>query len=112
MDTTVKIIRDFLYENVICKPFGATNIAGYNKLHERLSITPNPANGITNLLLTSTSDNVFSMILFDHMGRKLIETDLRSNIKTSIDLSNLEKGIYILHCFSTSRSFSKKLLIK
>ncbi|HIF14422.1 MAG TPA: T9SS type A sorting domain-containing protein [Bacteroidetes bacterium] len=112
MDTTVKVIRDFLYENVICDPYGLTKIEDYHKPHETLSIIPNPANDITNLLLNSSSDNTFSIILFDHMGRKVIETKIRSNLKTSIDLSQLEKGIYILHCVGTSKSFSKKLLVK
>ena len=112
MDTTVKVIRDFMYENVICNPYGITKIVNYHKPHEILSIIPNPANDITNLLLNSSSDNIFSIILFDHMGRKVIETKIRSNLKTSIDLSKLEKGIYILHCVGTSRSFSQKILVK
>jgi len=69
------------------------------------SIYPNPSNGIFTLEFDQIPTN--PVAIFDLKGRKLNEYRISSN-QTSIDLSGLDKGVYILNVLGTK---SKEKLI-
>lgn len=54
-------------------------------------VYPNPANTELNITLSNSMDN-YSVVLSDMSGKTLVE---KTNIK-SLDVSNIQKGIYIL----------------
>jgi hypothetical protein len=63
-----------------------------NKLSNQVNVFPNPANTELNIDLNSTIKN-YSVVLTDLTGKKIIES-VNTN---KIDVSKIEKGIYILH---------------
>lgn len=70
-----------------------TYVLGLNdKDKEEFSIYPNPSSNILNFRST-TSEN-FDVLVYDILGKKVIETN--KNINTPLDISSLESGIYIL----------------
>ena len=58
-----------------------------------ISVYPNPTNGL--LFLAVSESNIQSVMLFDISGKKLFETALGSFYST-IDVSFLQNGIYVL----------------
>lgn len=64
-----------------------------NTLSSKVNVTvyPNPANTELNIALSNSIDN-YSVVLSDLAGKTIVE---KTNVK-SLDVSNIEKGIYIL----------------
>jgi hypothetical protein len=54
-----------------------------------------------------------SFVLYDVQGREIIRTDLdTNNIMNTIDASNYSKGVYLVQLVNTTKTISKKLIIR
>jgi len=80
-----------------------------------LSIHPNPANSITNIVFDAKNTNLFNMNIIDAIGKTVYSekfiADGGLNVR-QIDLSGLNSGIYILYLSDGQILQSQKLLIK
>ncbi len=84
------VSKDARFElNALALPVG---VYENDKLSNQINVFPNPANTELNIDLNTTIKN-YSVILTDLTGKKIIES---ANIN-KIDVSKIEKGIYILH---------------
>lgn len=73
-------------------------------------IYPNPCNDI---LYVENSKNIKSFItITDISGRTLITNRIWENSKTSINLQNLSKGIYIINLYTENQQIERHLFIK
>jgi hypothetical protein len=77
-----------------------------NKLSHQINVFPNPANTELNIDLNSTIKN-YSVILTDLTGKKIIES-VNTN---KIDVSKIEKGIYILQVIGDNYNARKTIAI-
>ncbi|WP_166426940.1 T9SS type A sorting domain-containing protein [Flavobacterium psychrotolerans] len=74
-----------------------------------LSVYPNPVtNG--NLFITSNSNEVKSVAIFDVLGKQVVKTTTASN--QAINVSNLNNGVYILKITEEGKTATRKLVIK
>lgn len=73
-----------------------------------LSIFPNPANDLVQIL--SPSDELAQIRIFNTLGHIVYQKEKRLN--QDLDVSNLKSGIYILSATSDRKNISKKLVIK
>lgn len=71
-------------------------------------VYPNPASNELNITSSSEINNIE---LFELNGRKINEFNVNNN-NISIDISNLNTGMYILHITSGSQKFIKRILKK
>ena len=93
--------------DVISASYGVAKIAWYKNeilaINEfsinNTSVFPNPTNGLVNI---SSQEEIIKIEVFDILGR-LIKSNQGIN---SIDISNLNQGVYILK-FTTRNGFSK-----
>jgi len=76
-----------------------------NNMLPKLVIHPNPASDIINIIVPN-SDEITSMALYDISGKQM---DVPST-KTSVDVSNLPNGLYILNVISAQGLVSHKLI--
>jgi hypothetical protein len=76
-----------------------------------VSVSPNPANDNLNINFKDFNDT--SLVLTDVQGRNVLESKLYSE-STSLSVSNLQKGMYILRLSNSNNSGSKvvKVLVK
>ena len=72
------------------------------------SIHPNPANDI--ITITFSDEELIEFILFDNTGR-IIQKQQLSQLKNTIDLSAISKGIYVIKLNSKGGSTSTKKLV-
>ena len=81
-----------------------------NNTIEGFSIYPNP---ITNHMftLTSASSEEKSVTVFNLLGKKVLETRF-SGIKSDINVSAINAGIYILKVTESGKTATKKLVIR
>jgi uncharacterized Ntn-hydrolase superfamily protein len=70
------------------------------------SISPNPAQKL--ITLKSDFNSVFSVHIFDEIGKPRIETFILNELK--IDVSSLEKGIYFIRFSNDKYAYTQKLI--
>ncbi len=99
-----------IVDDCLSVPFAVTItlILGNEDLGKQgISVYPNPVTSILNI--TSTNLELESAIIYSIQGSKLLEIGLQQGY-TTIDLSNLSSGIYILKVQSSSQTFSTQLI--
>ena len=73
-----------------------------------LNVYPNPSNGIINIELDS--QNSFSVQVNDIVGKLITQTEINSN--TTLDLQNLDAGIYFINIYNDEESRVVKVIIE
>ena len=72
------------------------------------NIYPNPTNtGFVNI--TTTSNEAINVTVFDILGKQVISQTINNN---SLNVSNLNTGVYILQLNQNGATTTKKLVIK
>ncbi len=92
MDTTIWVIRDFLYDNIFCKndtASGVANIYGSG----RVAIYPNPAQSRLNIAIDDDISNNLLFTLYNYEGRQIMNAEL-INGNNTVTINNLIPGIY------------------
>jgi hypothetical protein len=75
---------------------------------EGLSLYPNPvSNG--KVYVTSKNDDEKDIIIFDVLGKKVIQTTINSR---ELNISNLSSGVYIIKINEGDASATRKLIVK
>lgn len=76
-------------------------------------VYPNPATNIVNVALNNTTESISSVLVYDLLGKRVIDvTSINSN-QVSITTSSLTKGVYLLEINSnTNVKLVKKLVIQ
>lgn len=77
-----------------------------------IKVYPNPADDNVNIKIGfSSNDDSVKIMLFDSLGRLLIDEDL-NGYEFILDTSGLSNGTYILNVFTNTTNTNKKLIIK
>jgi PKD repeat protein len=80
-----------------------------------LSVYPNPANSIIRIKFSGPVHPGSKLYIFDLMGRKVMERSFnRGNMEgeISVNVSSLQKGLYIIKLISETVSLSAKVVIE
>ena len=81
-----------------------------NNLESGLSLYPNPAENIVNLV-NKTNIALDRMVIFDINGKKVNQIDLRSmQGEKSVDVSNLASGVYMIQIIGENASTIKRMI--
>lgn len=72
-------------------------------------VFPNPSNGIVNIQTDQTE--TYTIKVYDISGKMVFENCMDENQK-QIDLTGVEKGMYILHFSNDKHQFRKELIIR
>jgi len=85
---------------------GGTLSVNQHNLVEEISLFPNPAQHKIRFTLNSTA----KLFLFDVNGRKVFSGLLNSENNT-MNVSNLQQGIHLVHLITSDKMFTQKLII-
>ncbi|MCW1146671.1 T9SS type A sorting domain-containing protein [Flavobacterium lacisediminis] len=75
---------------------------------EGLTMYPNPLKGNT-LFLTSSANANMSVQIFDLLGKEVVKSDVINN---TVNVSNLEEGIYVVKVTEEGKTATRKLVIQ
>lgn len=75
---------------------------------EGLTMYPNPLSGNT-LFLTSTANADMSVQIFDIVGKEVVKADVTNN---TVNVANLEAGVYVVKITEEGKTATRKLVIK
>ncbi|AEH00611.1 reprolysin-like metallopeptidase [Lacinutrix sp. 5H-3-7-4] len=78
------------------------------------SVFPNPNNGSFNVKFNNLSQNDIMISVFDVRGRSVFKNEFKSttNFEETINLNNVEAGMYILQVSDGANSQTKKIIVK
>jgi hypothetical protein len=92
---------------VLGKKFDCTPVREVEKL--QFSVYPNPADQQITVVLDQLANQHCEAVMYDMMGRKVAEYSLNDNCNT-LNISNLNSGIYLLQLKSESQTAIQKVI--
>jgi hypothetical protein len=97
--------------------YGAVTVLGTASTNEinnfEFEIYPNPVIDIVNLIFENNFENMFKVEIYDSLGRlSFTQNKFLSDNKLSLNVSDLERGIYILKVYSDDKSSVKRIIKK
>jgi photosystem II stability/assembly factor-like uncharacterized protein len=78
------------------------------ELYNQIIISPNPNNGL--LTINVPVGKIYSLIVYDALGKKVYEEDSINIEQKSIDLTKENSGLYLLKITIDGKLFSKKII--
>lgn len=81
-----------------------------NEINNVLTIAPNPSYGIITISLQNSLDEIMIEIL-NTSGQKIIQRNIYGN-NERIDLSQLQKGVYIILARSKGNSYASRIVLR
>ena len=106
----------------ICDPhpnsmYGAVTVLGTASTNEinnfEFEIYPNPVIDILNLSFENNFENMFKVEIYDALGRlSFSQNKFSTGNKLSLNISELERGIYILKLYNNNKISVKRIIKK
>ena len=106
----------------ICDPhpnsmYGAVTVLGTASTNEinnfKFEIYPNPVIDIVNLSFENNFENMFKVEIYDALGRlSFTQNKLPTGNKLSLNISELERGIYILKLYNNNKISVNRIIKK
>ena len=75
-----------------------------NFVSEKITIYPNPTNGIINI---PSEFGIQKMVIYDLSGKILMERELHSE---AVDVQNLSSGMYLMKLFAGDKNYQTKFI--
>ena len=102
-----------LTDDEVSNLFKTGSIVGINSISNSnsLSVYPNPTNGIIHVMYNNITDNRTNVSLISLTGQVVLTKNSVSN-NEMFDISNLEKGVYILKLDTNSETIYQKVVIE
>ncbi|MBT5859425.1 MAG: T9SS type A sorting domain-containing protein [Flavobacteriales bacterium] len=94
--------------------FDPASLSAENIFVGEFSVHPNPTNGTFTLDLNNVKSDDYKISITNVIGQEVYSTHKEINgiISEDIDISNLEKGVYILEVSSSDSSISEKIILE
>ena len=80
-------------------------------INRKINIHPNPTNGVLNINLDIVSEE-FVLIVSDILGKEIYTKIVDGSSIEKIDLSEFDKGIYLLEITNSDFKFSEKIVLE
>ncbi len=104
MDSTVWIVRDFLFQNVTCDPTLISSVGDVN-FELPVSVFPNPSDDVT--MIYSHYDNELTVDVFSEDGKLLQRKLVSAQSSATISESELGRGMYVIRISDVKNSVCK-----
>lgn len=85
-------------------------IDDFEKASIALNIYPNPANDIVNITLYDKGSKINTIAIYDLTGKTILEMKIMAETTFSINLSRLNKGIYLVKAYGNETIITNKLI--
>jgi len=89
-----------------------SNLSVAENTLSQFKVYPNPATNVINISLNKTLANDVNVSLTDLQGRQVLKTKIGTASTTSIDVSSISNGVYILSLESNNKTYSQKVIIE
>lgn len=104
----VNFERSIKNQTISYKPTGIGNIAA----GEVFSIYPNPASSVVNVVWADATGEDAVISITDLSGKQVVNTTVKMNGVTTLDVSQLQTGFYMLNVTDGNSSYTQKLILQ
>ena len=87
------------------------NLLISDNIHDLINIYPNPASNFIEIKIGSNFSNFVSLEIFNLLG-DLVEKQQINSLFTSLDVSNLDNGVYTLRFINRDQILEQKIIIQ
>jgi len=98
----------YYFDDISVSLISTQSINEFNSDYSDLTVYPNPANGIINF---STSKPLDGIVITDLLGREIV-SEMNGFENSSIDISNLNNGVYFIKFYNQGKAVAIKKFIK
>lgn len=98
--------QTFMYGSVTVVPEGTLSTEAFDKVD--FKIAPNPVKKLLNIILPNAQESV-SIEVFDVLGKRVYSSEI-NGLKKSINVSEWNKGLYLVRMTSDKGSQTKRLI--
>ncbi|MFC2113994.1 immunoglobulin domain-containing protein [Bacteroidota bacterium] len=81
-------------------------------LNDLISVSPNPSYGVINITSESLSGSEVNICIYNMNGKTVYSQWISGSEDIKIDLSDLEKGMYIVMAKNSNQSYVSKILLR
>jgi hypothetical protein len=93
---------------IIIIPAGVTSVSSQVKSAQEVSIFPNPNNGTFSV----QGENIQQITVFDVTGKEVFAEKINNQVLSTIQLSNVSKGVYLVRILTTDGVTTKKVVVE
>ena len=120
MDTTVRFVSNFLYEQLGCTPtdllplpntFPSTGFASALAVSSELSVYPNPATNQFTVELQNKVDRMLEVRIINSTGQIIQSLHVDQN-EISIPVSSVAKGIYLIQVIGEKNNYLSRISLQ
>ncbi len=84
-----------------------------NFTSNNVSVFPNPSSGTVHVFVSNAYNEALTITVLDLSGKSVFVSNIASNqINTTIEVTNLDAGMYIVNVYSANQSEQIKLIVK
>lgn len=100
--------RSIKNKTITYKPASVATISG----ETMFSIYPNPASDVVNILWADATEKDATISITDISGKQVVNTTVKTNGVTTIDVSQLQTGFYMMKVTNGNNSHTQKLILQ
>jgi hypothetical protein len=89
-----------------------TSIENNSNVGEKVTISPNPSNGVINIKFNFNENLNTEIIVLNLHGQLILQNSTINNMRINIDLSHFEKGLYFVQIKNIKEIINKKIIIQ
>lgn len=100
--------------NTITLPV-STGLTNINRMPEGISIYPNPADDVVNIVVKELVNTNYNVTITDIAGKTVFNNqlnDMLNNNAASINISNFDKGMYFVYLKNEKGTSTQKLIVR
>jgi len=99
-----------LKDTIVIHFVSCTGINEYNN-NASIEMYPNPSTGMTSIAVNGLSNNA-ELTIYTLEGQLILSKNVTNNSITTLDLTNLSKGIYLVKLYNQETNIMSKLIIQ
>ena len=82
-----------------------------NQVMNIINVHPNPTSGVFKIELNHTTD-IYNIVVTDILGKEMLSTVVNGFSTEVIDISDLDKGVYLLEVSNSDMRLSGKIILE
>jgi len=100
------------YDSVLVDVQVCTGIESVKAKDKKIIVYPNPADDILYIEFSNKTDHIYTISIFDVLGKEILHKYINTSTKSSIDIQYLESGMYFYSISTNNQTLEKGKFIK
>jgi len=100
------------YDSVLVDVQVCTGMMVSTPLNHKVRVYPNPADDILYIEFSNKTNHIYTLSIFDVLGKEILHQYINAASKSSIDIRELQAGMYFFNISINNQTLEKGKFIK